>query len=137
MTKRSLFLSLLMIFASAMTHADELVQIWQSPDKGVTHYLELASIQRNSELVVMSRIVNYLPPYLRRINRRTYASQRIITEFDCKKMQLRQLSAHWHEGELGSGAILNQENRPDIWEVATYDVFTEPLWKIACDPQQS
>jgi len=132
MIKRSLFLSLLLIFASAMTHADELVQIWQSPDKGVTHYLELGSIQRNSELVVMSRIVNYLPPYLRRINRRTYASQRIITEFDCKKMQLRQLSAHWHEGELGSGAILN---RPDIWELATHDVFTEPLWKIACDPQ--
>ena len=43
--------------------------------------------------------------------------------------------AHWHEGELGSGAILNQENRPDIWEVATHDVFTEPLWKIACNPQ--
>jgi hypothetical protein len=118
-----------------MTSADELVQIWQSPDKGVTHYLELGNIQRNSELVVMSRVVNYLPPYLRRINRRTYASQRIITEFDCKKMQLRQLSAHWHEGEMGSGAILNQENRPDVWEVATHDVFTEPLWKIACDPQ--
>jgi hypothetical protein len=83
----------------------------------------------------MSRIFNYQPPYLRRINRRTYASQRVITEFDCKKMQLRQLSAHWHEGELGSGAILNQENRPDIWEVATHDVFTEPLWKIACNPQ--
>lgn len=124
----------MLIFASAMTHADELVQIWQSPDKGVTHYLELGSIQRNSELVVMSRIVNYLPPYLRHVNRRPYSSQRIITEFDCKKMQLRQLSAHWHEGEMGSGAILNQENQPDIWEAATPDAFTTPLWKIACEP---
>lgn len=133
MTKCSLFL--LLIFLSAITHADELVQIWQSPDKGVTQYLEPWSIQRQGDNVTMSRIFNYQPPYLRRINRRTYASQRVITEFDCKKMQLRQLSAHWHEGELGSGAILNQENRPDIWEVATHDVFTEPLWKIACDPQ--
>ncbi len=134
MTQRSLFL--LLIFLSAITHADELVQIWQSPDKGVTQYLEPWSIQRQRDSVTMSRIFNYQPPYLRRINRRTYASQRVITEFDCKKMQLRQLSAHWHEGELGSGVILNQENRPDIWEVATHDVFTEPLWKIACDPQQ-
>ncbi len=134
MTQRSLFL--LLIFLSAITHADELVQIWQSPDKGVTQYLEPWSIQRQGDSVTMSRIFNYQPPYLRRINRRTYASQRVTTEFDCKKMQLRQLSAHWHEGELGSGAILNQENRPDIWEVATHDVFTEPLWKIACDPQQ-
>ena len=134
MTKCSLFL--LLIFLSAITHADELIQIWQSPDKGVTQYLEPWSIHRQGNSVTMSRIFNYQPPYLRRINRRTYASQRIITEFDCKKMQLRQLSAHWHEGELGSGAILNQENRSDIWEVATYDVFTKPLWKIACDPQQ-
>ncbi len=134
MTQRSLFL--LLIFLSAITHADELVQIWQSPDKGVTQYLEPWSIQRQGDSVTMSRIFNFQPPYLRRINRRTYASQRVTTEFDCKKMQLRQLSAHWHEGELGSGAILNQENRPDIWEVATHDVFTEPLWKIACDPQQ-
>jgi len=134
MTKCSLFL--LLIFLSAITHADELIQIWQSPDKGVTQYLEPWSIQRQGDSVTMSRIFNYQPPYLRRINRRTYASQRVITEFDCKKMKLRQLSAHWHEGELGSGAILNQENRPDIWEVATHDVFTEPLWKIACNPQQ-
>ena len=134
MTQRCLFLML--IFASAMTYADELIQIWQSPDKGVTQYLEPWSIQRQGNIVTMSRIFNYQPPYLRRINRRTYASQRVITEFDCNKMQLRQLSAHWHEGELGSGAILNQENRPDIWEVATHDIFTEPLWKIACDPQQ-
>ena len=134
MTKCSLFL--LLIFLSAITHADELVQIWQSPDKGVTQYLEPWSIQRQGDSVTMSRIFNYQPPYLRRINRRTYASQRVITEFDCKKMKLRQLSAHWHEGELGSGVILNQENRPDIWEVATHDVFTEPLWKIVCNPQQ-
>ena len=131
MTKRALLLLLMFVFEIA--HAEELVQIWQSPDKGVTHYLELESIQRNNELVVMSRIVNYLPPYLRRVNRRPYSSQRIITEFDCKKMQLRQLSAHWHEGEMGSGAVLNKENQPDIWEAATHDAFTTPLWKIACE----
>lgn len=134
MTKRGLLL--LLIFVSAIARADELVQIWQSPDKGVTQYLEASTIQRHGESVTMSRIFNYLPPYLRRVNRRTYSSQRVITEFDCKKMQLRQLSAHWHEGELGSGAILNQENQPDMWEAATPDAFTGPLWKIACELQQ-
>jgi hypothetical protein len=131
MAKRGLLLLLLFVFETA--HAEELVQIWQSPDKGVTQYLEPWSIQRHGEFVTMSRIFNYLPPYLRRVNRRTYTSQRVITEFDCKTMQLRQLSAHWHEAELGSGAILNQENQPDIWEAATQDAFTGPLWKIACE----
>jgi hypothetical protein len=134
MTKRGLLL--LLIFVSAIAHAEELLQIWQSPDKGVTQYLEPSTIQRHGDSVTMSRIFNYLPPYLRRVNRRTYTSQRVITEFDCKKMQLRQLSAHWHEGELGSGAILNQENQPDMWEAATQDAFTGPLWKIACESQQ-
>jgi hypothetical protein len=128
-------LLLLLIFASAIAHAEELVQIWQSPDKGVTQFLEPWSIQRHGDIVTMTRLFNYLPPYLRRVNRRPYTSQRVITEFDCKKMQLRQLSAHWHEGELGSGAILNQENQPDIWEAASHDAFTGPLWKIACEPQ--
>lgn len=130
-------LLLLLIFASRLNHAQELMPIWQSPDQGVTQYLEPSSIQRHGEIVTMTRIFNYLPPYLRRVNRRTYSSQRVITEFDCKKMQLRQLSAHWHEGELGSGAILNQENQSDIWEAAKQDSFTGPLWKIACEPSSS
>lgn len=126
----------ILFFSSALLHAEEFILIWQSPDKGVSQFLDASTIQRDGDLVRMSRIFNYLPPYLRRVNRRPYTSQRVVTEFNCKKMQVRQLSADWHEGDMGSGDILNKENQADVWEAVTHDVFTEPLWKIACENKE-
>ena len=117
---------------SGMLHAEQLVLIWQSPDEGVAQYLDIDNIIYNGDLVEMSRVFNYKPPYLRKVDKNPYASQKILTEFDCESLALRQLSAKWFSGEMGTGTVLNESNDPELWEFGNIDEFTAPLWKIAC-----
>ena len=121
-----------LLLVSATSHAEQLVLIWKSPDEGVAQYLDIDNIVYNGDLVEMSRVFNYKPPYLRRVNKNPYTSQKIQTEFDCESLALRQLSAKWYSGEMGTGELLNESNDPELWEFGNNDEFTAPLWEIAC-----
>ncbi len=126
------FLFCVLLALSTTTRAEQLVLIWQSPDEGVAQYLDIDNIIYNGDLVEMSRVFNYKPPYLRWVNKMPYTSQKIRTEFDCESLALRQLSTKWHSGEMGSGELLNESTEPELWEFGNNDEFTAPLWKIAC-----
>ena len=117
---------------STVAQAEQLVLIWQSPDRGVSQYVDMDDIARNGDLVEMWRVFNYKPPYLRSVNRVPYTSQRVRTEFDCESMALRQIYASWHAEDSGKGAPLVETSEPELWEFSSNNEFTGPLWKIAC-----
>jgi len=116
----------------SIAHAEQMVLITRSPDQGVAQYLDIDNIVRNGDLVEMWRVFDYKAPYVRKVNRKPYTSQRVLTEFDCESMALRQLQFSWHAEAMGSGEILSETTEPELWEFGNHDEFTGPLWKIAC-----
>lgn len=111
--------------------AENWVEITSSPDGGVKQYLDIDSIERHLGSVTMWRVFDYQPPYMRRVNRKVYRSQRIQTEIDCDSRAMRQVYFAWHGGAMGKGEIHDKGSAID-WEIDSFDEFTQPLWKMAC-----
>jgi hypothetical protein len=112
--------------------AENWVEITSSPDGGIKQYLDIDSIDRNLGSVVMWRVFDYQSPYMRQVNQKAYKSQRIQTEFDCQSRAMRQVYFAWHEESLGKGKI-HEDGSSAEWEIDSFDEFTEPLWKMACE----
>lgn len=112
--------------------AENWVEITSSPDGGIKQYLDIDSIDRNLGSVVMWRVFEYQSPYMRQVNQKAYKSQRIQTEFDCQSRAMRQVYFAWHQESLGKGKI-HDEGSSAEWEIDSFDEFTEPLWKMACE----
>lgn len=115
-----------------VAHAEQMVLVNRSPDKGVAQYLDIDNVMRNGDLVEMSRIFDHKASHVRKVNNKLYTSQRVRTEFDCESMALRQLRSSWHTEPMGNGETLEENNEPELWEFGNNDHFTYPLWKIAC-----
>ncbi len=122
----------MIILTTLPAQAENWVEITSSPDGGVKQYLDIDSIERNLGSVVMWRVFEYQSPYMRRVNQKAYKSQRIQTEFDCQSRAMRQVYFAWHGGSLGKGE-LHHEGSSAEWEIDSFDEFTEPLWKMACE----
>ena len=130
------FLCAMVVAVTGMTtpfaQAENWVEITSSPDGGVKQYLDIDSIERNLGSVVMWRVFEYQAPYMRQVNQKTYKSQRIQTEFDCSSRAMRQVYFAWHGGSLGKGER-HYEGSSAEWEIDSFNEFTEPLWKMACE----
>jgi hypothetical protein len=122
----------LLALITLQAHAENWVEITSSPDGGVKQYLDVDSIERNLGSVVMWRVFDYQPPYMRRVNGKAYRSQRVQTEFDCDSRAMRQKYFAWHGESMGTGPIHHEDSAIE-WEIDTFDEFTLPLWKIACE----
>ena len=129
---KALILAALIGLSALPAQAENWVEITSSPDGGVKQYLDVDSIERNLGSVTLWRVFEYQSPYMRRVNRKSYKSQRIQTEFDCQSRAMRQVYFAWHEESLGKGAI-HHEGSSAEWEIDSFDEFTEPLWKMACE----
>jgi hypothetical protein len=117
---------------SGAAQAENLVKTWQSADGGVTQYIDMDKIERNGDLVEIGRVFDYKAPYVRKVNRKPYTSQRVLTEFDCESGAMRQLQFTWHAEDQGKGEILYESKEAEQWEFSKKDTFTMPLWIIAC-----
>lgn len=113
-------------------HAENWVEITSSPDGGVKQYLDVDSIERNLGSVVLWRVFDYQPPYMRRVNGKSYRSQRVQTEFDCDSRAMRQKYFAWHGEPMGKGSLYYEGSATE-WEIDSFDEFTLPLWKMACE----
>ena len=122
----------LITMTAQSTHAENWVEITSSPDGGVKQYLDVDSLERNLGSVVLWRVFDYQPPYMRRVNGNAYRSQRVQTEFDCDSRAMRQKYFAWH-GEYKGKGPLYYEGSVTEWEIDSFDEFTLPLWKMACE----
>lgn len=122
----------LLAITTLTVHAENWVEITSSPDGGVKQYLDIDSIERNLGSVVLWRVFDYQPPYMRRVNGNPYRSQRVQTEFDCDSRAMRQKYVAWHGEPMGKGPVFNEDSAIE-WEIDAFDEFTLPLWKMACE----
>ena len=122
----------LLAITTLTVHAENWVEITSSPDGGVKQYLDIDSIERNLGSVVLWRVFDYQPPYMRRVNGNAYRSQRVQTEFDCNSRAMRQKYVAWHGEPMGKGPVFNEDSAIE-WEIDAFDEFTLPLWKMACE----
>lgn len=101
-------------------------------------YANLSSIRKNSDMVKMWTMHDYKIAQLDRSIQKTYLSDKILQEFDCKEERIRALSAIYMSSNSGQGDVVsnyNFPNNPDDWQPVTPDSFGEVLWKIACAKQ--
>ena len=122
----------LLAITTLTVHAENWVEITSSPDGGVKQYLDIDSIERNLGSVVLWRVFDYQPPFMRRVNGNPYRSQRVQTEFDCDSRAMRQKYVAWHGEPMGKGPVFNEDSAIE-WEIDAFDEFTLPLWKMACE----
>jgi len=132
--KKFLYLMVAAITSLTMlsVKAENWVEITSSPDGGIKQYVDADSIERNLGLASMWRVFEYQSPYMRLVDGKAYKSQRIQTEIDCDTRAMRQVYFAWHEEAFGKGKIHHQGSSAE-WEVDTFNEFTEPLWKMACE----
>lgn len=130
------FLFLMVTAITSLTtlsaQAENWVEITSSPDGGVKQYLDIDSIERNLGSVVMWQVFEYQSPYMRQVKQKAYKSQRIQIEFDCQSRAMRQVYFAWHEESFGKGKM-HEEGSSAEWEIDSFNEYTEPLWKIACE----
>ncbi len=124
----------LLISATLSTSAlaENWVEISASADKTIKQYLDVDSIDRNLGSVEMHRLLEHPPNQARVINGKTYTSQRSHLEFDCVARSMRQMNVAWFTKPMGKGEGLQMEVDTD-WQIDSFDQFTLPLWKIACE----
>jgi hypothetical protein len=122
----------LLAITTLTAQAENWVEITSSPDGGVKQYLDVDSIERHLGTVVLWRVFDYQPPYMRRVNGKAYRSQRVQTEFECDSRAMRQKYFAWHDEPMGKGPIHHEDSAIE-WEIDSFDEFTLPLWKMACE----
>ncbi len=119
-----------MLSTSAL--AENWVEISTSTDKTIKQYLDVDSIDRNLGSVEMHRLLDYPPNQARAIDGKAYSSQRSHLEFDCAARSMRQMTVTWFTQPIGKGESLKAEVDTD-WRIDSFDEFTLPLWRIACE----
>lgn len=129
---KKIIFTLALLLLSTTTHAANWVIINQSTKTGITHYVDVDSIERNLGLVEMWRIFEHKAPSLGKLNGKPLTSQKIRTEFDCPSHAMHQVSYTWHAGPLATGEVLKEMTLPGDWLIDQFDEFTLPLWKMAC-----
>jgi hypothetical protein len=108
------------------------VEIAASSEKSLTLYSDPATIRKNGNIVKMWDLTDFKtaqeePNYGR------YLSSKVHGEYDCKKERWRILYFSLHSGNMGGGAVIRSDSKPDIWSpVAPASSISTSLWKIAC-----
>ncbi len=108
------------------------VDISPDPKKGIRHYLDTDSIERNLGSVVVWRMLDYPQPQRQRVDQQVFASQRVQTEFDCAARAMRQVYLAWYAAPMGAGIPLKESREADDWQIDQFDALMLPVWQIAC-----
>jgi hypothetical protein len=122
----------LISLTTAAAQAENWVEIASTADGDIKQYLDVDSIERHLGTVTLTRVLEYKPSELRKVNGVTYRSKRIQTEFECDSRAMRQKYFSWHSASKGKGVLIEDGSSVE-WEIDSFDEFTLPLWKMACE----
>ena len=122
----------LITITTAPAHAENWVEITSTANGDIKQYLDVDSIVRHLGTVTLTRVFEYKPSDINRVNGVPYRSKRIQTEFDCESRAMQQKYFSWHSATMGKGVLIEDGSTVE-WEVDSFDEFTLPLWKMACE----
>jgi hypothetical protein len=61
-----------------------------------------------------------------------HMSMKTLSEFDCKKERLRNLSSSWHSEHMAEGKVVSSSSDIDIWASRGTNPVNKALWEFAC-----
>lgn len=99
-------------------------------DDATKTFVDPASIVRNGNTAKMWSLLDYKA--FQRMVEVGYFSQKSLAEYDCTDKKVRGLSAFLHEGRMGEGKVIYEDDSTHEWEEVVPGTPNEILWKIAC-----
>ena len=118
----------LMLLATATAASAE----WTQSGEGESfiHYVDIATIRRNGNLVKMWSLTDYKTVKI--VAGQSNFSYKKQSEWDCKDEKGRKLAHTWFTGQMGSGTVNYTDSRTEEWSPIEPESVNETLWKIAC-----
>jgi len=99
-------------------------------DDAFTLYIDLATVQRNGNLVRIWDLQDFREPQT--VDGQIYLSEKTQIEFDCEAKKARVLATIDCAGRLCSGKVVYSDADTSEWTAVGADTLGELEWKAAC-----
>lgn len=127
---RNLILMLLLAFASNSAMAGWITVSESNSNGGYTSYADPTTIRKNGNSVKMWILGDFKTAHATS-DGKTWLSEKIQNEYDCKEDKTRALAITLFSGNMGEGDLVISGASPK-WEPNAPDSVGEILWKYAC-----
>ena len=123
---------LVALLAMVSTNAlSEWTKVEKNNSEGITHYVDVATIQKTENKVRMVNLIDYQTA--REAIDDKFLSIKVVQEYDCNEVKKRILAFNTYSGNMGKGRILYADSSPDKWEIiSSSSSVGHAHWEIAC-----
>jgi hypothetical protein len=102
---------------------------------GSTIYIDPATIRKNGNNVKMWELTDYKTAQENSLGVKSFLSDKLQTEYDCKKELLRALAFSKFSGNMGHGDVVYSNSHPQLWHSVHPQGVGKAKWKFACGEQ--
>ena len=127
-----MYKTILMILLTAVSSSAVAEWVKVSVSENFVSYANPATIRKNDNRVEMWCLYDFNSPRKMGDNK-PHLSMKGQNEFDCKKKEMRILSASFHSGVMGEGEVIRTNSEPGKWEPVLPGSAGETLYKTACE----
>ena len=99
---------------------------------GSTAYIDPATIHKNGNNVKMWDLTDYKTAQENSFGVKPFLSDKLQTEYDCKKEQLRTLVFSRFSGNMGHGEVVYSNSHPQMWHSVHSQGVGGARWEYAC-----
>ena len=115
---------------STGTHA-EWTKVEKGNSKGITRYIDVATIQKTKNKVRMVNLIDY--EVAREAIDDKFLSIKVVQEYDCNEVKKRILAFNTYSGGMGKGRVLYTNSTSSEWEIiSSPGSIGLTLWELAC-----
>jgi len=126
---KSILLTLLAVVSTSAL--GEWTKVEKNNGKGITRYINVATIQETQNKVRMVNLVDYQTA--REAIDDKFLSIKVVQEYDCNAVKKRILAFNTYNGNMGKGGVVYTDSSPGEWEViSSINSVGHVLWEIAC-----
>ena len=126
---KSILLTLLAVVSTSAL--GEWTKVEKNNSKGITRYIDVATIQETQNKVRMVNLVDYQTA--REAIDDKFLSIKVVQEYDCNEVKKRILTFNTYNGNMGKGGVVYADSSPGEWEViSSISSVGHVLWEIAC-----
>ena len=104
-------------------------------ESGITVYIDRTTIERDSYVVTLSVLHDYLLP--EQLSAGSFLSFTAQQQYDCGEVRSRTLRAVVFSDHMGSGSVLYSGTGDKTWQPVTPMSISHALWQAACPEGKS
>ena len=109
----------------------EWTKVEKSNSKGITRYIDVATIQETENKVRMVNLIDY--QVAREAIDDKFLSIKVVQEYDCNEVKKRILAFNTYSGNMGKGGVIYTNSTASEWEIiSSPGSIGLTLWELAC-----